>query len=117
MTTKTFVKHIKVTWDFIGFHAYADAPAQVEFLRQRHRHKFKCSAKIQVNHNERDLEFFMVQSMLKEHFCDGNMDNQSCESIAERICFFIMNCYPNRSAEVEVSEDGENSSIVSMTCE
>lgn len=104
---------IKVRWQFEGFHTYKDAPPEVEFLKFAHRHLFKCSAKIEVFHEDRELEFFIVQRILKSKFNDGNMDNQSCESIAKSIVIFLSQTYgSNRKISVEVSEDGENSSVV-----
>lgn len=107
---KTF---IKVRWQFEGFHTYKDAPAEVDFLKSEHRHLFKCAAKIEVFHEDRELEFFIVQRNLKSKFNDGNMNNKSCESIAKEIVLFLMQQYgSNRIVSVEVSEDGENSSVV-----
>lgn len=108
--------YIKVKWDFIGFHQYDNAPEEVEFLRQRHRHKFYCSATIQVKHDNRELEFFMIQEELIGRCCDSNMNNKSCEMIARDILFYISDKYPERNIEVEVSEDNENSSKVVYKC-
>lgn len=109
---KTF---IKVRWDFVGFHKYKDAPNQVGFLQNVHRHKFFCSAKIEVFHEERELEFFIVQEDLKSNFSDGNMDGKSCETMCMMILAYLGTKYGrNRKYEVEVSEDGENSAIVEV---
>lgn len=107
--------YIKVSWSFEGFHMYPNAPEEVSFLKSMHRHIFKCSAKIQVEHDNRELEFFIVQRKLKSRFSDGSMNSMSCEMIASQIGFFIKDLYGERNMEIEVSEDGENSAIVEFT--
>lgn len=106
---KTF---INVNWQFEGLHSYPNAPEDVSFLRNRHRHLFKCSVKIQVFHNERELEYFQVQSILKAHFFDRSYNDHSCEQIAISILDFLKVIFYQREIIIEVSEDGENSSIV-----
>lgn len=112
MTIKT---SIIVRWQFEGFHFYPDAPPEVEFLKSSHRHLFKCSAKIEVFDDDRELEFFIVQRKLKKKFGDGGQRNRSCEMIAKEIAYFIQKNYgKHRPIEVEVSEDGENSAVVEI---
>lgn len=103
---------IKVRWQFEGFHRYPEAPEEVKFLRDLHRHMFKCTAKIQVFNDDREIEFFMLQKELKTEFNSVHCNHLSCEAIARRVARYLREHYPNRSIEVEVSEDGENSSIV-----
>ena len=105
---------IIVRWQFEGFHAYEKAPDEVKFLSTTHRHLFKCSAQIQVHHNDRELEFFIVQRKLKLEFGDGQFNNMSCETIAHKIYQFLFSLYGIRSYKIEVSEDGENSSVVEL---
>ncbi len=108
-------KSIIVRWQFEGFHCYPNAPKEVEFLKLEHRHLFKCSAKIQVKHDDRELEFFLVQRELKNVFGDGKWNHKSCEMIGCEIAEYIIIKYGGgRSVEVEVSEDGENSAIVEI---
>lgn len=108
---------IKVTWDFVGFHKFHKAADNVAFLRDIHRHKFKCSAMIEVFHDDRELEFFTVQDELSSIFSRKSQDLKSCEMIASDICDFILKKYGERELLIEVSEDGENSSLVKYTCE
>lgn len=103
---------IKVKWQFAGFHCYPDAPENVSFLKDKHRHLFKCTAKIEVFHDDRELEFFTVQEQLSGLFNGVSSSGMSCEMIARNICTYISHEYFGRDIEVEVSEDGENSSIV-----
>ena len=106
---KTF---ICVRWQFEGFHSYPSAPGEVAFLKNVHRHLFKCSAKIEVFHDDRELEFFIVQRKLRSIFDNVGSDSMSCEMIANKVVSYVLDTYPGRSVTVEVSEDGENSSIV-----
>ena len=41
-----------------------------------------------------------------------NLKNQSCEMISDALYIEIANRYPDRDIWIEVSEDGENGSIV-----
>lgn len=109
-------RFIAVKHQFEGFHSYPDAPDKVAFLRNNHRHIFKVKATIEVSHNDRDLEFFLVKDVLVNQICAyiGLRSNLgSCESIAEGILEGLENAYGKlRGIAVEVSEDGENSATV-----
>ena len=50
-------RSIWVKFEVIGFHCYPDAPEQVAYLRERHRHKFGFTVSMPVTHNEREVEF------------------------------------------------------------
>lgn len=113
--TYPFRRYITVRTQFIGFHAYEEAPEQVAFLKANHRHLFKVEAKISVNHDDRELEFFMVQDMLLKQIMPfiqlGNLG--SCEMIAERIATGLINAYGvDRDYSITVSEDGESDGTV-----
>ena len=111
------VKLIYVTTDFYATHCYPDAPEEVAFLRNVHRHKFFVTCKIQVFHNDRDLEFIMVKDRLYNFItCDLLKRSEisvSCESICEHIFTWAKEIYGNdRKVFVRVSEDGENGSEI-----
>tara|TARA_R110000868_G_scaffold132290_2_gene342957 strand:+ start:5337 stop:5555 length:219 start_codon:yes stop_codon:yes gene_type:complete len=55
-------KQIYISTSFEGLHQWKDAPDQVDFLRSAHRHIFNIKIYFEVNHNDRDLEFFMMKS-------------------------------------------------------
>lgn len=110
---KTFIK-IRTQFEFI--HCWKDAPQEVDFLRNPHRHDFLVSCEIEVYHNDRELEFFMVLHRL-EHYINNvlipNSDvTSSCEQFAGKILSFLIETYGNRKIKVEVSEDGKSSAIV-----
>lgn len=115
--------NIFVQWTFEGVHHFpgAEGPQfnDVKFLANEHRHLFHCRVDIQVFHDDRELEFLQVKRDLKDHFCDGEMDNKSCEMIAKEIIDYMDNAKPYRDKErtvtVEVSEDGENGATVHGT--
>lgn len=107
---------IWVTHRFPAYHRWKEAPDEVAFLRASHRHMFHVKLTMSVTHNDRDVEFFMLQKDL-ELFCTvyfkHKSDIGSCEMIAQKIQAWAIEQYPKRmSYNVEVSEDGENGAIV-----
>lgn len=99
------MRFIIVTWEFEGFHAFPNAPIDVAFLRNEHRHLFKCRAEIEVTHLDRELEFIQVKRFLSTigQPCQG-----SCEMMAKSFYEVISEAYGDRRVRVEVWEDGEN---------
>ena len=81
--------NVVIIGEFEGFHFWKDAPAEVRFLKNLHRHKFHVEVTIDVKHNNRALEFFIVQHFLEDfikvRFSDGEVGPMSCEMIAEVI--------------------------------
>lgn len=45
----------------VGFHCWPEAPEAVAYLRQPHRHLFAIIVAINVTHDDRDIEFHMLQ--------------------------------------------------------
>lgn len=114
--------YIIVKTSFRGFHQYKDAPEQVAFLRNKHRHDFIVEAKIEVMHDDRELEFFIEQSALDVTIAHAiNEENVgSCEMAARAIITEMLKDskkYGRRHIEVSVSEDGENRAVVGLTDE
>lgn len=109
-------RYIIVRGQYDGFHKYEHAPEEVAFLKNLHRHLFKWEAEIQVFHDDRELEFFMVQALINREilpFCTQLLDLGSCEQQAERILKGLINAYgTDRSYLIGVSEDGENGARV-----
>lgn len=107
------MKFVKVRHQFIGFHRWLGAPEETAFLKSWHRHLFKIEVKMQVFHNDREVEFFALQDRiarwarrLRKH------DVGSCEMIAEKLLKVLEKEYPQRFIEVTISEDGESDGIV-----
>lgn len=94
-----------------GVHRWQDAPDEVFFLRDFHRHIFKVTVKIQVFHDDRELEFIMVKRVLQsylERYLQIRGSN-SCEMISRDIIDYILEKYgDHRFVEVITLEDGEN---------
>lgn len=101
---------IFITTQFEAYHSWNEAPEEVGFLKNLHRHIFKVKATWLVNHDNRDLEFFIqkrkVDKFIVEHFAEKQLVNMSCEQMASMIKQQF------DAIEVEVSEDGENGAIV-----
>lgn len=109
------MKFIKVKTQFEGFHKYANAPEKVKFLRERHRHMFGVSVKMEVTESNRELEYFLVLEDVKflvKKYLKQTTETDSCEMIAEFFLDYLETKYKNRMIEVEISEDNENSGIV-----
>lgn len=115
-------KKIVVTNNFKGYHKYAEAPRNVSFLSNMHRHIFNVKTIIEVFHNDRDIEFFQLQHEIEmfvknryrkvwEQYIDG-IYIESCEALAESIIKHLHEKYPDRHVCVEVWEDNENGAIV-----
>jgi hypothetical protein len=111
-------KQIFCTITIEGLHHWNDCNIdEVKYLKDLHRHLFQIKCIKTVSHNDRDIEFIKlkheVESFIKESYFDNyfnccNFKNLSCESIAE----ILINKY--NLDQCEVSEDGENGSIVKV---
>lgn len=113
------LRSITCSTSFEGIHCWPEAPDDVAYLRNPHRHIFHIMAEIGVKHNDRDVEFIMakhhIDAWIKFQLHNGvyEMGRQSCEDVAELLVQWIENRYPKRSISVSVFEDGENGCTVS----
>lgn len=107
---------VKNTMDLV--HCWPDAPLEVAFLRNPHRHMMHIYTEIDVYHNDRELEFLMVQNSIKSMLDHAEfLMSISCEQIAECVIEHILNTYGDRSVSVRVMEDDENGATVSRSKE
>jgi len=100
---------------FEGFHSWPFAPKEVEFLKNKHRHLFNVYVEVGVNHNDRDVEFFMFKREV-DKFINEKFDKQdlgSCEMMCERIYQGFKEKYS--ILEIRVNEDDENGAILKIT--
>jgi len=125
-------KSIWVTFRKEGVHYYPGADSDpnlatgdwddVSFLGFPHRHIFHFRVRIEVFHDDRDIEFIQFKRWLERLFDSDarensssdsngevlNLNNKSCEMIADDLHKEISSRYPGRFIEIDVSEDGEN---------
>lgn len=118
---------IVVRTDFSGFHHYPNAgniDNRIAFLENTHHHTFGVKVKMNVTHNDREQEFFLVKWQLDGFIeervsCHKNnykneVHSQSCEMIADCILNeFLIPRFGQRIYEVSVSEDGIFDGVVS----
>lgn len=106
-------KFIWVTFQKKGFHKYPEASTSkelqdVSYLGYEHRHMFKFKVSIEVNHDNREIEFHQFLNWV-ESLYEGTLqlDYKSCEMIADDLAIEIGKMYQDRKLIIEVSEDGE----------
>ena len=109
-------KYIKVSFQKEGIHKFPgakDLPG-VEFLQYPHRHMFHFYVTLQVRHDDREVEFILFKRELENLYTEHSLelDNQSCEMMAEGLINYIEDNYPKRAVKVEVYEDNENGAVV-----
>jgi len=117
---------IEVTFQREGIHKYPAAATDpnlatgdeydVSFLAHPHRHIFHFRVRINVEHNDRDIEFIQFKRWLEGLYSSQQnilqLHYKSCEMIAEELIEKTADRYPGRDMVVEVSEDGENGAIL-----
>jgi hypothetical protein len=117
---------IEVNFQREGIHKYPAALTDpnlatgdeydVSFLGHPHRHVFHFTVRIQVEHNDRDIEFIQFKRWLENLYSSNQavlqLDYQSCEMLAEALIAKISERYPGRDMVVKVFEDGENGAIL-----
>ena len=119
-------RSIWVTFKKEGIHMYPGADSDpklatgdwddVSFLGVPHRHIFHFRVRIQVFHNDRDIEFIQFKRWMERLYSgasdtDGEvlvLNHRSCEMISDELYEKISAKYPGRFVEIEVAEDGEN---------
>lgn len=110
-------RKIYVQTQFEGWHSWKDAPEEVQFLQNCHRHVFHVKVTIDVYHNDREIEFFIfkndVNTIIKNNV--DVKDTGSCEHVAAIIARRLHDKgYTKRLITVEVSEDKENGGVVEL---
>lgn len=101
---------IKLVFASILFEATHNWPGcyieEVSYLKNEHRHVFHITAYIEVNHDDRDVEFIyfkhQIEKYLAETYPNKKLGSTSCEMLADELIrnFGLSKCV--------VSEDGEN---------
>ena len=100
-------RSIWVTFRKEGIHLYPaakDDPAlatgdwdDVSFLGVAHRHIFHFKVRIEVQHNDRDIEFIQFKRWLERLYDDSviELNHKSCEMIADDLYEQISAKYPS----------------------
>ena len=91
-----------------GFHRWPQAPEELNYLAQRHRHIFEIRVRFMVFNNDRQIELIHRQDQIQRYLLDtyGNKDgacefgDMACEHIADE----LMDVF--KADAVEVLEDG-----------
>ena len=124
MSMQNAERSIWVTFQKEGVHMYPGADTDpklatgewddVSFLGIPHRHIFHFRVRIEVFHNDRDIEFIQFKRWLERLYATDvlQLDHKSCEMISDDLYTQISAKYPGRFVEIEVSEDGENGSTI-----
>ena len=108
---------------FEGIHCYPEAPDEVAYLRQPHRHMFGIKVHMDVFNDDREVEFIMlkhkVDTWVHKHLNAlgiWEMKTLSCEQVASQLVTYLKTEYCNEEQErmiiVSVDEDEENGAIV-----
>ena len=112
-------RKIWVTFQKEGIHCYPAAGSNpnlsdVSFLSYPHRHIFHFRVWIDVKHSDREIEFIQFKRWCESLYASNTLDlnNKSCEMVADDLYIQIITKYPNREVWVEVSEDGENGCLI-----
>ena len=119
-------KMVWVTFQKEGIHCYPAAATDptlatgdeydVSFLATPHRHIFHFRVWINVQHNDRDIEFIQfkrwIESLYNGQGSILKLDYKSCEMMSDDLYEVITQNYPDREVWIEVSEDGENGSFI-----
>ena len=118
-------RSIWVTFAKEGVHMYPGADKDpklatgdwddVSFLGIPHRHIFHFNVRIEVFHNDRDIEFIQFKRWMQRLYEEVDssssvlqLNHKSCEMIADDLYNEISNKYPGRFVEISVAEDNEN---------
>mgnify|MGYP000259292912 CR=1 FL=1 len=78
-----------IQFEIEGFHQYPNAPQEVNFLSDRHRHTFKVKAGYSVKDLNREKEIFIERDYIKEYLSESygspcEFGPMSCEMIEKK---------------------------------
>jgi hypothetical protein len=107
---------IVITIQVEGFHNWPEAPSEVSFLADRHRHIFHIKCWKSVSHDDRDIEIILFKRevlnyMNRMYFSSETNSHEFGHRSCEMLASDLIEAYNLHACEV--LEDGENGSYVS----
>lgn len=97
--------------EIIGYHYWGNAPEEVAFLRQPHRHRFEIRCWFPVTDDDREIEIFMREREIRTYLQDRygvemQLGPMSCEMLCKEMIrqFGCIAC--------RVLEDGKGGAFV-----
>lgn len=127
MVMASIKRSIEVRFVKEGVHRYPAAETDpklatggwddVSFLAHPHMHYFHFAVHLEVQHNDRDVEFIQFSRWLQRQYERGTLhvDHKSCEMLAEDLINIIAEKHPGRWIKVSVFEDNINGAHVEYT--
>lgn len=104
---------IRVRNQFPLIHCWPQAPYNVAYLRDAHRHMMHVTTEMEVFHDDREIEFILVKEFINRQIDAADFPIRiSCEQIAKWLIKKLEEKYGERYIQVTVEEDGENGAIV-----
>lgn len=99
-----------------GFHRWEHAPENRAYLRATHRHVFHVEVRVEVTHDNRDIEFHdlldaVADSLPRNHDWGGRSCETLARIVAERVRA-LMQLPEHRPVRVSVFEDNEVGAII-----
>lgn len=122
MSKLVLERSIEVKFVVPGLHHFPGAAnsefRDVAYLAHPHRHSFVFRVLIDVEQNEREIEFLQFQDWLTLQYLipEGetvyDFGARSCETIAEELITRLVHRYPGRYIQIQLHEDDENGAVL-----
>lgn len=110
---------IHVKFQKEGIHCFPEASSNpqlsdVSFLGSPHFHYFYFELDVEVGHDNREIEFIQFCRWCEQLYADRTLqlDNKSCEMIAQELIDKVVEHYGQRKVRAKVLEDNINGAIV-----
>jgi hypothetical protein len=117
-------KFIYVQFQKEGYHCFPEAATDPQFstkdeydvshLAYKHMHYFYIKVWLRVTHSNRQVEFIQFRRWLENLYSSKTLElnNKSCEMIAEDLYDTISTKYPDCEIRIDISEDNINGAYV-----
>lgn len=119
---------IVVRFQVVGWHCWPDAPDHRAYLRNEHRHQFHVEIRVDVAHDDREVEFHDLLEWGRRQFPlgmeRGDNSTLSCEMMCRHYIdamarryeggWLQIDAFTRRHGQVSVFEDGEVGAIVAF---